>query len=71
MDDEVTFVTKPCPVCAQTSRIKLSFADLERWFEGEHVQNVWPYMDADRRELLISGTHPPCWTLMMTGLSDE
>jgi hypothetical protein len=64
MDDVVTFVTKPCPVCELPSRIKVSFNDLERWREGEHIQNVWPNWEPGQRELLMTGTHDACWQLM-------
>jgi len=33
--------------------------------EGEFVQNVFPEMSPEDRELLISGTHPACWDRYM------
>jgi hypothetical protein len=34
----------------------------DRWkVKGEFAQNVFPHIDMDVREWMISGTHPDCW----------
>lgn len=54
--------TKPCVVCGKTSRVTVPLAGYIAWrHHGEFVQNAFPEMSADNRELLISGTHPACW----------
>ena len=40
---------------------------LARYKAGELVQRVWPEMSRDERELLITGTHPACWSAMFGG----
>ena len=36
-----------------------------RWSElGENIQDALPGLDADQRELLMTGTHAHCWTRM-------
>jgi hypothetical protein len=56
------FVTRPCPVCGGTTNLELAKEKFIQWrLGGAKVQDVWPEMDADTRELLISGTHPACW----------
>jgi len=60
-DPTVIFHCRPCSVCGNSSEIQVVESDLKRWQGGEHVQNVFPWMSADDRELLISGTHPACW----------
>lgn len=57
-------VTKTCQWCSQPATIEVGRAAFEKWVEGEKVQNVWPSLGADQREMLISGTHPECWELM-------
>jgi hypothetical protein len=34
------------------------------WQRGTYVQRAFPEMPDDRRELLVSGTHPECWALL-------
>jgi hypothetical protein len=34
---------------------------VNRWQGGENIQQVFPDMSAEDRELLISGIHPVCW----------
>jgi len=39
-----------------------------RWSElGEDILLALPDLDADQRELLISGTHAHCWEKMWAG----
>lgn len=56
-----TYETLPCCVCKETSMLIVDLEKIARWEAGGHAQNVWPEMDADERELLITGTHPKCW----------
>jgi hypothetical protein len=62
----IKFVTKPCTVCSRTSTLELDADAFEKWrFKGVYVQNAFPAMSADQRELLITGTHGPCWDKLM------
>jgi hypothetical protein len=53
-----------CMICGETAIVELDPQKVEKWRKGIHVQNVWPEMSADERELLISGTHSECWNKM-------
>lgn len=44
-----------CPLCGATNRVIVFDADCDRWIDGELVQNAFPYLTADERELLVSG----------------
>ena len=57
-------VTKPCIHCNETSTITVDAASYRRWRSGALIQDAFPDMDADTRELLISGIHPACWDTM-------
>ncbi len=63
--DTVSIETKPCMWCHKTSILTLEVAKLHRYICGEFVQDVWPEMDADQRELIMTGTHPACWNAMV------
>jgi hypothetical protein len=42
-----------------------------RWSElGEDILTALPDLDADQRELLISGTHAHCWEVMWQGFDE-
>ena len=62
--DIKTVETRACLHCGKTSLVAVDAAKLKRWEQGELIQRVWPEWDADERELLITGIHPECWTLM-------
>lgn len=67
---EITIVTE-CPICHHANEIMVNEEDYFAWaFDGELVQNAFPYLTADEREMLISGICPKCWEKTF-GNSDE
>lgn len=61
---EVTGIP-PCPVCGKSSQFFVDAAQLpkiEKWRSGELlIQDALPDWPSGLRELLLSGTHPPCF----------
>jgi len=53
-----------CVCCAKEQSIDACPGDVEKWRDGELIQNAMPYLDADQREMFISGTCPKCWDKM-------
>jgi hypothetical protein len=66
----VWVVTPRCSVCGERGELEVDGDGLGRWMAGELVQRALPDLDADQRELLVSGTHAPCWVKMF-GQEDE
>lgn len=60
-----------CPFCGKDHFIAVSFEDYERWQAGELIQNAFPYLSADERELLKTGICPSCWDKMFPPEEDE
>lgn len=60
----ITIWTPRCPRCHRASELKVDRAGHEAWQAGAHIQNAFPLMSADQREMLLTGTHPRCWDLM-------
>lgn len=52
---------RPCTVCGQRATVTVATHDHDRWVAGALVQDAFPEMPPDDRELLVSGTHPECW----------
>lgn len=54
-----------CRSCREVVPVSVSLEDYTRWqLGGGLIQNVMPYLSADDRELLISGTCSSCWDAM-------
>lgn len=53
-----------CTGCSQEVAIDANPRDVEAWRDGDLIQNVMSYLNADQREMFISGTCPTCWTKM-------
>lgn len=58
------YVTPDCPVCGESSFVAVKEDALKAWQNGMYVQDAFPDFDADKRELLMTGTHPECWDSM-------
>lgn len=50
-----------CPICGEEHLIPANLEDFHAWDEGALVQDTFPYLSADEREMLISGICPECW----------
>jgi tRNA(Arg) A34 adenosine deaminase TadA len=59
----------PCFVCGATSVLDgvdaLGFVEWQQL--GKPIQNALPDLDADQRELLVTGTHAHCWAKVFGG----
>ena len=59
-------MTKPCRMCGNNGWVfGVDSRGYMRWNDGEaDIQDALPGLDADQRELLMSGTHAHCWEQM-------
>ena len=51
----------PCVFCKEVHEIWVSADDYWDWEPDMHVQDVFPYLSPEEREMLISGICPDCW----------
>lgn len=62
-------VSNVCKVCGKRNNVIVEKIDFQKWqIEGEYIQNALPYLSADEREILVSGTCPPCWDKLYKGM---
>jgi hypothetical protein len=50
-----------CRECGETQVINVNADDLYAWRGGKLIQNAFPYLSADERELMISGVCGKCF----------
>jgi RNase P subunit RPR2 len=61
-----------CHNCGDTHCVNVNAEKYFQWKEGGVlIQNAFPDMSADNRELLISMTCGKCWDEMFGGFEDE
>lgn len=58
------YTTPACTVCRKTTVVMLPIEKLVKWQKGHLIQNVFPTMSPDDRELIKTGIHPECWATM-------
>lgn len=56
-----------CKWCKQDHELQIDPKDLQDVKEGKHIQDAMPYLNADEREILISGTCGKCFDEMFGG----
>jgi hypothetical protein len=54
-----------CINCKKSYPIELDVNQYVKWQEGMLIQDVFPQMSADDRELLISRTCGSCWEIVI------
>jgi hypothetical protein len=57
-------LTTICPFCGQTHEVLVFEDDYDAWQGGARAQDVFFYLSANEREMLISGICPKCWDNM-------
>jgi hypothetical protein len=61
VSETIVVKTKTCTVCGEYEVWSLDRKAVESWQAGEYIQNAFPEMSMQDREVLITGTHPACW----------
>ncbi len=54
-------ILRKCPLCQKTARAIVPAQGVWDWEHGKHIQDAFPNLDADQRELVLTGTHSECW----------
>jgi hypothetical protein len=54
-------LTNTCIHCRENNEITLNGNDLAKWRNGGLIQNAFPTLTDEQRELIQTGTHPKCW----------
>ena len=55
------YETPACFVCHEKSVITLHEDELAAYEAGGYIQDCFPELSVDQRELIKTGTHPDCW----------
>ena len=53
-----------CRQCKVSVELFVNITDMADWKLGKYIQDAMPYLSADERELLISGTCGACFDKM-------
>jgi hypothetical protein len=69
-DGLALYEARACSLCGEATTLYLTPEQGYRILTGDPVHEVLPEADPSVREVIISGTHPHCWTRMF-GPADE
>lgn len=57
----LTVITTKCPVCGNEKSFDLDADKWNRYLSTEHIQDLFPELNEEDRERLITGICPNCW----------
>ena len=60
-EDSFVVLDITCPSCGKVNQLMASKAGIRSWRQGEHIQNAFPELNPDQRELLLTGICGKCW----------
>lgn len=62
-----------CRMCRKTLTMKVRVEDYITFDSPGRpaIQNIFPYLSPEEREMLVSNICPDCWTKMFGGEDDE
>ena len=55
-----------CRMCDSVNFVSVVESDFKSWKQGQVIQSALPYLDADKREILISQTCGTCFEAMFS-----
>lgn len=71
-DQLTTRVSKVCPICGKTTVLEVNANSLAKWRQGAVlVQDAFPDLSKDDREILMTGIDPVCWSQMWASDEEE
>jgi len=59
--DNGIFLSRKCPFCGQYHDVLVDEIDYIAYLSGELIQNAFPYLTADEREIIQTGICSKCW----------
>lgn len=62
---------KPCPSCHKVGRVLVQEDDFYKWQQGMLIQEAFPYLTPDEREMLITGYDKKCWEDLFMFLEED
>ena len=65
-------ITTTCPFCGKENYVEVDFDDFMNWTENNVlIQDAFPYLSADERELIKTGICSKCWDDMFGNEGEE
>lgn len=71
MIETIEIQTPECSECHRSSTLRVPSAGYDAWQAGAFIQDAFPSLTDDEREMLKTGIHPDCWDALMESLGCE
>lgn len=70
--EEGVLFSRVCIMCEEESWFRITEKEYDAWITQDgYIQDVFPHLSNENREVMISGTHPECWKAMFSYEDEE
>lgn len=71
--DEMVDITKVCPICGEEHTVSVYKKDWDLFNQPDRplIQDIFPYLTAPEREIIMTGIDGNCFREMFGGDDDE
>ena len=67
----MTIYQTKCPKCGHEDAVFVRTSDVKKYEEGALIQNAFPYLNNNQRELIKTGICSPCWSKIFPVLKED
>lgn len=71
MSGSWTVINRLCPICEESSGVRVRTDDYGRWKTGVLIQDAFPYLSVAQREKVKTGYCTTCWDDMWGDDNDD
>ncbi len=64
-------VPRHCSECHEDYVLVVDADDFNGWQDRTHIQNAFPYLTANEREMIKTGMHGTCWDAVFAPFNRE
>lgn len=57
----ISIIDNSCMICKEQNQIYIFEKDYKAWMDGSYIQDAFPYLSPQQREIIKTGIHPDCW----------
>lgn len=68
MDSNKMLIRTQCKRCGKMIKLRVYPNDLQDYYNGTPVNDAFPYLSDDQKEILNLGMCPDCWNYLMNNI---
>jgi hypothetical protein len=59
----MVMIVRTCPICIKPAYVRVPIDGIAAYRDGALIQDAFPDLSADQREIFMTGIHPACFPI--------